>query len=238
MQQTQSANGAGYSWGSTPTYNSAGNAYNTPQTTGFGTSHGTALGANFQSMNSDSTPSHLPKKVGNNAATTPQSGSVYSQYNQTEPRNFAPRAGTMFMPPPPAFNLARQGATKKHEESQFMGPDTDPFLSPPPKAAKGHGISQALVLQSVPEDNQMAVIPHQAYYGPVPAEVRAMRSAQLNKLTDGPMGLPTQDVALDHENFPFIEATTQAAPVGYGVVKIRNVRSFFSPARDAIDEPS
>ncbi len=66
----------------------------------------------------------------------------------------------------------------------------------------------------------------QSYHCPVPAEIRMMRSTQLNQLTDGPMSLPTQDVALNSQNFPFMESTTQAAPVGHGVVKIRNVCSF------------
>ncbi|KAH6855302.1 hypothetical protein B0I37DRAFT_388952 [Chaetomium sp. MPI-CAGE-AT-0009] len=222
LDQRSPANGMGYSWGSTPTYNSAGNAY-TPQTSGYGTNQGTALGANFPFMEMNSTPSHMQKKIGKDAMDTPQSTSVYNQYNQTEPRNFAPRAGLISMPPPPAFNLGRQGATRKHEEPQVTAPNSDPFLSPPSKGANGYGISQALVLSSVPEDNQVALGPYQAYNGPVPAEIRAVRSTQLNQLTDGPMGMPTQDAALSPENFPFMETTTQAAPVGHGVVKIRNI---------------
>ncbi|KAK3298154.1 uncharacterized protein B0H64DRAFT_414995 [Chaetomium fimeti] len=222
LDQRSPANAMGYSWGSTPTYNSAGNVY-TPQTTGYGTTQGTALSANFPSASMNSTPSHMSKTVGKDAMGTPQSASIYNQYNQTEPRNFAPRAAPMSMPPPPAFNLGLQGATRKHEEHQFTAPDSDPFLSPRSKGANGHAISQALVLSSVPEDNQVALDPYQAYNGPVPAELRAVRSTQLNQLTEGPMGMPTQDIALYPENFPFMETTTQAAPVGHGVVKIRNI---------------
>jgi hypothetical protein len=229
MQYPQSANAMGYPWGATPTaYNSTGVAYNTPQTAGWGATQGAALGANFPFMNPDTTPSHMPKKTGNNSMATPHSGSMYSQYNQTEPRNFAPRTGAMptFIPPP-AFNLGRQGATKKHEDAQFTGQDFDPFMSPPPKGSEIHGMSQALVLRSVPENNQLALIPQPDFYGRAPAEIRAIRSEQLNKLTDGPTGLPTQGVALSPENFPFIESTIQAAPVGYGVVKIKNVSPLF-----------
>jgi len=170
------------------------------------------------------TPSHLPKKVCRDTIATPQSTSFHSQYNQTEPRNFAPRVGANYMPPPPAFSLGHRGASEKHQELKCVGPDADPFLSPSPssRGINGYGMSQALVLPSVPEDNQLAMA-HVAYHDPVPAEIRAMRSAQLNKLTNGPMGLPTQEVALDPVNFPFIEATTQARPVGHGVVKIKNV---------------
>ncbi|EAQ90009.1 hypothetical protein CHGG_06628 [Chaetomium globosum CBS 148.51] len=218
------ANAMGHSWGSTPTYNSAGNAY-TPQTTGHGSAQGTALGANFPFPDTNSTPSHMSKKFGQDAMATPQSESIYNQYNQTEPRNFAPRGGSLFMPPPPAFNLGRQGATKKHEELQYPAPDCDPFMSPPSKGTNGHAISQALVLSSVPENNQVASAPgaYQDYYCPVPAEIRAVRSTQLNRLTEGPTGMPTQEVALSPESFPFMETTTQAAPVGHGVVKIRNI---------------
>ncbi|KAK4248716.1 hypothetical protein C7999DRAFT_13368 [Corynascus novoguineensis] len=209
----------GYSWGGTPTYKSAGNLCNTPQTAGY-CSANDGVYANMGAA----TPSHLPKKLCRDTIATPQSTSVYSQYNQTEPRNFAPRVGANYMPPPPAFSLGHRGATEKHQELQFVGPDADPFLSPSPssRGINGHGMSQALVLPSVPEDNQLAMA-HVAYHDPVPAEIRAMRSAQLNKLTKGPMGLPTQEVALDPENFPFIEATAQARPVGHGVVKIKNI---------------
>jgi hypothetical protein len=224
LEHRSPANAMGHSWGSTPTYNSAGNEY-TPQSTGYGNTQGTALGANLPFADMNSTPSHMSKKFGNDAMATPQSGPVYNQYNQTEPRNFAPRGGPMFMPPPPAFNLSRQSATKKHEERQYTAPDSDPFLSPPSKGANGHGVSQALVLSSVPENTQVASVPgaYQDYYGPVPAEIRAVRSTQLNQLTDGLTGMPTQEVALNPESFPFMETTTQAAPVGHGVVKIRNV---------------
>ncbi|KAK4125129.1 hypothetical protein N657DRAFT_570749 [Parathielavia appendiculata] len=96
-------------------------------------------------------------------------------------------------------------------------------MSPPPKGTDVHAISQALVLQSVPENNQLALAPYTGLHSQVPPEIRAVRSAQLNKLTEGPMGLPTQDMALNPQNFPFMESTIQAAPVGYGVVKIKNI---------------
>ncbi|KAL2161128.1 hypothetical protein VTH06DRAFT_8347 [Thermothelomyces fergusii] len=212
LQHSQSVHaiGTGYSWGSTPTYHTAGNTHNTPQTS-----------AVYVGM--EATPSHMPKKVGKNASATPQSNPVHGQYNQTEPRNFAPRAAAQYyMPPPPAFGLGHRGATKRHEESPILGADTDPFLSPQPRRIGGRDVSQALFLPSVPENNQLATI-DQPWHDPAPAEIRAVRSDQLGKLTDGPTGLPTQDVALDPDNFPFIEAATQARPVGHGVVKIKNI---------------
>ncbi len=231
MQYPQASNATEYPWSTTPMgYNSTGMEYTTPQTSGYGPSSGSGLGASFPYMSSDTTPSHMPKNAGKYQMGTPQSASVYNQYNQTEPRNFAPRAGTMPTPmPPPAFNIGRQSAPKTHEGSRFKAPDADPFLSPSPKGAHIHGGSQALVLASVSEDNQLALTMRQSYHCPIPAEIRMMRSTQLSQLTDGPMSLPTQDVALDSQNFPFIESTTQAAPVGHGVVKIKNVCSFTHP---------
>ncbi len=233
MQYPQASDATDYPWHTTPMgsgYKSTGMAYTTPQTSGYGPPLGSGLGANIPYLGSDTTPSHMPKNAGKYQMGTPQSASVYNQYNQTEPRNFAPRAGTMPTPmPPPAFNIGCQPATKTHEESRFMAPDADPFLSPPPKSAHVHGDSQALVLAPVPEDNHMALVMRQPYHCQVPAEIRMMRSAQLNKLTDGLMSLPTQDVALDSQSFPFMESTTQAAPVGHGVVKIKNVCSFAHP---------
>jgi hypothetical protein len=236
QQYTQSAGTTSYPWETTPVAYNSNFLQNTPQTVGYGTSY-----SNFpsMSMNSDATPSHMPKKVGKNPVTTPQSESAYSsQYNQTEPRNFAPRAGTApAFVPPPTFNLSRQDAVTSHEETQYMAQASDPFMSPGAKSATDYGYSQALVLGSVPEENQMALASQQLAYGPVPAEIRAVRSVQLNRLTEGPIGLPSREVALDHANFPFIESATQAAPVGYGVIKIRNVsnsasvsNAFFSGA--------
>jgi hypothetical protein len=247
MQYPQSTRGMGYPWGNN--HNPAGASYNTPQSTGYRAAQRSALGANFPSTTSDATPSHMPNKAGRNPAITPQSESAYSQYNQTEPRNFAPRAGDARMSmPPPAFNLGRPGFSKgpnesqyreseysesqceesqygesQYGESQYRAPNSDPFMSPTHKHANGHNMSQALMLASGPEENQLALATRQMAHGHALAEVRAVRSDQLNRLTDGPMGLPTQDVALNPDNFPFIESTTQAAPVGHGVVKIRNV---------------
>ncbi|AEO64981.1 uncharacterized protein THITE_37843 [Thermothielavioides terrestris NRRL 8126] len=61
------------------------------------------------------------------------------------------------------------------------------------------------------------------FYVPASAEIRALRSAQLNKLTEGPAGVPSQDVGLSEQNFPFIDATTQGGPVSHGVIKIKNI---------------
>ncbi len=109
VQYSQASNATEYPWRTTPTgYNSAAMGYTTPQTSGYGPSSGSGLGTNFPYPGSDTTPSHMPKNAGKYQMGTPQSAAVYSQYNQTEPRNFAPRAGTMPTPmPPPTFNIGR-----------------------------------------------------------------------------------------------------------------------------------
>ncbi|KAL1846485.1 hypothetical protein VTK73DRAFT_280 [Phialemonium thermophilum] len=58
---------------------------------------------------------------------------------------------------------------------------------------------------------------------PVPNTIKVLRSQHLNRITDGPIGRPTLDVALNAENFPFIESARQAEPVNYGVIKIKNI---------------
>ncbi len=238
--QFSSANAiSSYPWGPTSSgSNSTGAAFKTPQMYGDFAALGGILGANFPYMNPDSTPSHVPKKAGKQPADALQlpADSLYSQYNQTEPRNFAPRVGVAgLMPvavPPPSFDIGRR-PTKNTGGSQFAAPDLDPFLSPPVRGASLYGNSQALTLASVPEENHLALIARQAFYDQVPAEVRMMRSAQLNQLTGGPTCVPIQEVGLATENFPFMESATQAAPVGHGVVKLKNVcRPHIHPLSD------
>jgi hypothetical protein len=162
----------------------------------------------------------MPKKAGKQPEDTPLEDSEYALYNQTEPRNFAPRAGVPI--PPPAFDIGRP-PTRNHDGSQLAGRDFDPFLSPPVRGANIYGNPQSLMLATVPEDNQLALISRQAFYDQVPVEIRLMRSSQLNKLTEGPTAMPNQEAGLSSENFPFMEGTSQAMPVGHGVVKLKNV---------------
>ncbi|KAL2020497.1 hypothetical protein VTK56DRAFT_8382 [Thermocarpiscus australiensis] len=233
-QYPQSGNVTGHPY-STPQsdYNIPQGSYMAQQPGGFGAAKGPALGTGFPRVNPDMTPSHAPKRGVMNHYTTPgpASGSTPGSaliYNRTEPRNFAPRpAGTLqFVPPPPAppFNLGRGATMKDPADSQSRAADSDPFLSPPSSGRTSDpATSQALVLASAPEENQLALVPPPVFYGPVPPEIRAVRSRQLNTLTDGPLGMPTQEVALHSENFPFIESCTQAKPVAYGVVKLKNI---------------
>lgn len=58
----------------------------------------------------------------------------------------------------------------------------------------------------------------------VPEYLRNQRSKQLNELTAGPNALPTIEVALHPDHFPFVEGPRNAQPCpNWGVVKIKNV---------------
>lgn len=228
MQQTIAPATSGYPWGTTPArYNNiAGVKYNTPQPSAYDAPFGSGLGSNFPVVNPDTTPSHAPKKAAPPQLATPSSVVAHNQYNQTEPRNFAPRAsGTpIYLPPPPAFTLGRETANKKYQGGYHTEPDADPFVSPTAnRVSAAPAFSQALALAPVPENNMPAVMPHPAFYAPTSVEVQAVRSTQLNMLTEGPLGMPSHDIGLSDSNFPFIDSASQAAPVGFGVVKIKNV---------------
>jgi hypothetical protein len=229
LQYPQAGESMGYPYGTTPTgWNGTAGAYTTQNSGGYAGAQGMALGANFSRMSISTTPSHVPKKDGNNQIRTPYGTSLANpSYHQTEPRNFAPRIGAapVFLPPPPTFNLGGGSATyKPYTSSQTTASDSDPFsTTSSPERAIAPTNSQALTLPMVPEDGQLSLIRHQLAYGPVPMEIRAIRSDQLNKLTEGMVGLPTLDVALNADNFPFIESCSQAEAVSHGVIKIGNV---------------
>ncbi|KAK0725735.1 hypothetical protein B0H67DRAFT_480130 [Lasiosphaeris hirsuta] len=78
--------------------------------------------------------------------------------------------------------------------------------------------SQALVLPTIPQGQIVKVLP-----GPVPEEIRAIRSDKLNELTSGNNGMPDASAALHPDNFPFIEGYALSGPFNHGVVKIKNI---------------
>ncbi|KAJ4413443.1 hypothetical protein N0V85_003560 [Neurospora sp. IMI 360204] len=158
------------------------------------------------------TPSHTNKT------------SVTNPYNQTEPRNFAPRADSLPIQPPPPFMIGTAYApnTNGTQAGVVAGSGIDPFS---PAGNDERAIVRIPNHHSgyeTPNENY-AVMPHVPISGPPPPEVRAARSAQLNRLTDGPSGLPTAEVALHPDNFPFIESCSQASASDAGVVKIKNI---------------
>ncbi|KAL2758348.1 hypothetical protein ACRALDRAFT_1029542 [Sodiomyces alcalophilus JCM 7366] len=58
---------------------------------------------------------------------------------------------------------------------------------------------------------------------PVDEWVRRQRSDMLNRLTSYPSGLPSFDVAISNENFPFVVTARQTCSSGHGVVKLKNI---------------
>ena len=161
--------------------------------------------------------------------------SVTNPYNQTEPRNFAPRADSIPAQPPPPFMI---GTAYTHnpngtQAGAVTGSGVDPF------SVAGNDERAIAMIPNhhsgyeTPNDN-FAVMPHMPISGPPPPEVRAARSMQLNRLTDGPSGLPPAEVALHPTNFPFIESCSQATASDAGVVKIKNVSLHLLPVTKLI----
>ena len=150
--------------------------------------------------------------------------SVTNPYNQTEPRNFAPRSDSFPTRPPPPFmiNTTYAHHTNGTQAGMAAGSAIDPFS---PVGNDDRAIARIPNHHSGYEtpNETYAVMPHMPISGPPPPEVRAARSAQLNRLTDGPSGIPPAEVALHPDNFPFIESCSQAAASDAGVVKIKNV---------------
>ncbi|KAK3943970.1 hypothetical protein QBC46DRAFT_253072 [Diplogelasinospora grovesii] len=151
---------------------------------------------------------------------------------QTEPRHFAPQAradvaaGLTQQPPPrfmysnASFLPATDGAGVAAIQEGFgPGTDTDPFYSP---SAQYGGTALPSQNNGVYSNNFMAAVP----LGPAPPLsycVPAPRSPMLMMLTQGPTGLPSKDIALDPEYFPFMNSMTQAQADQYGVVKLKNI---------------
>ncbi|KAK3948056.1 hypothetical protein QBC32DRAFT_382225 [Pseudoneurospora amorphoporcata] len=158
------------------------------------------------------TPSHTTKS------------SVMNPYNQTEPRNFAPRADSLPAQPPPPFMIgtAYAPSTNGTQAGAVAGSGIDPFSPAGNDERAVVRIPNHHSGYETPNENY-AVMPHMPISGPPPPEVRAARSAQLNRLTDGPSGLPPAEVALHPDNFPFIESCSQATASDAGVVKIKNI---------------
>ncbi|KAK3500999.1 hypothetical protein B0T13DRAFT_467072 [Neurospora crassa] len=146
-------------------------------------------------------------------------------FNQTEPRNFAPRAGSLPSQPPPPFMIDTAHALNTHgaQAGIVTGSGIDPFS---PAGNDERAIVRIPNHHSGYEttNENYAVMSHMPISGPPPPEVRAVRSEQLNRLTVlGPYGLPIAEVALHPDNFPFIESCSQASASDAGVVKITNL---------------
>ncbi|KAH7309090.1 hypothetical protein B0I35DRAFT_360210 [Stachybotrys elegans] len=110
--------------------------------------------------------------------------------------------------PPPKFDLTLGYKRKVALDAAASSPHSDV------------GSTQSLVAghQGTPGSNYETYIPK-----PPSSEIQAQRSGKLNALTNTPTGLPTLAMAMDPQNFPFVEGARQMNVRNYGVVKLRNI---------------
>ncbi|KAL1842795.1 hypothetical protein VTJ49DRAFT_4124 [Mycothermus thermophilus] len=223
--------GAGYGWGATPVstpwgLGSRGLGFSTP---GSG-ERSVGAGREVPTVFSDVTPSDLVKR--GLASETPLGSYAFSpsRFNRTEPRNFAPRVGISPSAMRPILFSAgknEEGASTSKAGNKEVD-DLDPFVSPPRPGRNNNdhqGFSRALVLSSVPEEqlSPMPWVTPATISARVPPTICALRSAHLNRLTNTPSGVPTEEEAMAPQNFPFIESAAQGGPVTHGVVQIKNI---------------
>ncbi|OBR05870.1 hypothetical protein CH63R_09990 [Colletotrichum higginsianum IMI 349063] len=113
-----------------------------------------------------------------------------------------------------------------------QGPASQGMLAHPVIDGNALANMQVGTYQPLASENA-ALVPYQVGYlpqnaasrgAPVPDYIRAQRSAELNRLTAGPTGLPTAQVAMHEANFPFVEPATRPGHfVVRGVIKIGNI---------------
>ncbi|KAK4174728.1 hypothetical protein QBC36DRAFT_242713 [Triangularia setosa] len=153
-----------------------------------------------------------------------------SIYNQTEPRNFAPRpmGSPIMFPPPPTFNLVA-GANSQAPEIVSNEAIFDPFSSPTSSAtnaanqvAFSQADSQELTC-SEPTEGKGRLSREWGLLRNKLAMLRALGSAGLQNLISGDQGIPSESVLLRLDNFPFIESSSQSMPATWGVIKISNI---------------
>jgi len=182
---------------------------------------------------------HSPDTV-----TTPQTA-LRIDYSQTAPHRFGVAQSPVGSPvraihsPAVGFN-----GTASPAQSQ-------PFATPPPVGRGSYGTSPynpfasriSNVLNPLPPidpapttaaERAPAISNLQLDYdmvahlwerqGPVPPAIRAVRSNELNQLTDTPTGLPSSLDALESTIFPFVHCFELApGPSPFGVIKIKNI---------------
>jgi hypothetical protein len=131
----------------------------------------------------------------------------------TEPRNYAPRTSglplSVTSDPPPKFDLGIAAGVKNEDhQTTACAPALEAYSLFGPDCHAG----------------TTALVPVTAFYCPSPPEpVQALRSGHLNRLTSAGTRLPDLQMAMDPENFPFLEGARQAVAANYGVVKLKNV---------------
>ncbi|CAP60824.1 uncharacterized protein PODANS_1_20950 [Podospora anserina S mat+] len=154
----------------------------------------------------------------------------HSVYNQSEPRNFAPRPmGIPVMFPPPPNFTSGPGSSSQIGDIITNQAFTDPFTSPDSSAsnavneaayflANSHEIDYSELTEAEQElEVQWGLLRDKL------SELRTMGSNALRRLINGVNGIPTTPVLLNVMNFPFIESSSQSMPAVWGVIKISNI---------------
>ncbi|KAF4119867.1 hypothetical protein GMORB2_3555 [Geosmithia morbida] len=94
-----------------------------------------------------------------------------------------------------------------------------------------HREPQASVGQDAFYPGQNMAVMQQQQHTPVPVPVSSM-SSKLRGLLETPTGLPSFEVAMHQDNFPFVESCRQFKTINHGVIRIRNIP--FSTSRAEI----
>lgn len=126
----------------------------------------------------------------------------------TEPRNYAPRAVALKNEAPPTWHL---GANERADALKKAGVE-DPFVT---------NNAQSTALVHNPGSPQQVIVGMRSEICELPG---TSLSQALNKILKN--GLPSFDVVMDPENFPFVESCRTGPAINHGVIKIRNVRCF------------
>ncbi|KAK0723696.1 hypothetical protein B0T21DRAFT_337278 [Apiosordaria backusii] len=154
-----------------------------------------------------------------------------SIYNQTEPRNFAPRpmGNPVMFPPPPTFNLNAGTSGQMTENIVSSEGISDPFSSPTSSAI--NAVNQAAVsladsqelTYSEPSEREEKLSREWGLLRYKLPTLRMLGSDRLRNLISGYKGIPSESVLLSLDNFPFIESSSQSMPATWGVLKISNI---------------
>lgn len=163
----------------------------------------------------------------------------------TEPRSFAPRtSGLNPSVPPPRFALQipapaqhalvhvpqQPSATIQRRAQRSNSVDGHTFpANLATQVNSGHNVLSFDPFRTIelprtiePVETISHALVEQTHT--VPEQIRTLRSKKLNELTAGPKKIPTIEMALHPEYFPFMEGPRNAKPSpNYGVVKIKNV---------------
>ncbi|KAK2075490.1 hypothetical protein P8C59_009613 [Phyllachora maydis] len=109
------------------------------------------------------------------------------------------------------------------QQQSFAQQQSVPQIAANPNAAYHKFANAPLHPQQLEAGAMPAYVKFFPTLGESPAHIKALRSRVLNKLTAGPLGQPTVEMALHHSFFPFVESASMAEPKDHGVVRISNI---------------